>query len=217
MRLRDGLWSTIGLTADLFPSTRRSRKTNAPDQTSAYLQDHANHPPGRNHVLEAALQGLVEHEGIDRNQRSDGGKKSSDLGKQLDRINSLAVEPRLGERRAQTREIDAKIEAEYPDQNHQGDKAPRIEQLGIGHGQLRRDEGPAHRACHRKSKASRDLDDLRDEQRGIDFGRLVGRHGSLPQLTDSNGVAPQSLTFLVFMLLPALSKPPSSPDTANGV
>src|SRR6478736_9939986 len=84
-----------------------------------------------------------------------------------------SVELRLGERSAQTREIDAEIEAEYPDQNHQGDKARRIEQLGIGHGQLRRDEGPAHGACHRKSKASRDLDDLHDQQDVIDFGRLV--------------------------------------------
>jgi hypothetical protein len=64
--------------------TRRSGKTNAPDQASPYLQDHANDPPGRNHVLEAASRGLVEHEGIDRNQRSDGGKKRSDLGKQFD-------------------------------------------------------------------------------------------------------------------------------------
>jgi hypothetical protein len=58
---------------------------------------------------------------------------------------------------AQTREIDAEMEAEYPDQNHQSDNARRIEQFGIGHCQLRRDEGSAHRACHRKSEACGDL------------------------------------------------------------
>jgi hypothetical protein len=35
---------------------------------------------------------------------------------------------------AQTREIDAETEAENPNQNYQGDKARRIEQLGIRHG-----------------------------------------------------------------------------------
>jgi len=50
-----------GVATPANSSTRRPRKTNAPDQTSAYLQDHANHPPGRNHGLEAASQTLIEH------------------------------------------------------------------------------------------------------------------------------------------------------------
>jgi hypothetical protein len=40
-------------------------ETNAPDQTGADLEDHPNHPPGRDHVLEAGSHGLVEYKGID--------------------------------------------------------------------------------------------------------------------------------------------------------
>jgi hypothetical protein len=40
-------------------------ETNAPDQTGADLEDHPNHPPGRDHILEAGSHGLVEYKGID--------------------------------------------------------------------------------------------------------------------------------------------------------
>ena len=84
----------------------------------------------------------------------------------------LAVELRLGERGA-SRLRESKIEAEYPDRNHQGGETRRIEQLDIGRGQLRRHEDIPHSRLPSILATSRDLDDLHVQQDVIDFGRLV--------------------------------------------
>jgi hypothetical protein len=55
----------VGLAKQRERSTGCFGETNAPYQTGADLEDHPNHPPGRDHILEAGAHGLVEYEGID--------------------------------------------------------------------------------------------------------------------------------------------------------